>query len=252
MPLLSLVLVFHFYFLVKTAGDHFSPVVSKLSRHLNLSPSMGAVTLLALGNGAPDVFSSVAAVRGGHARTGLGAILSAGAFVSALVVGFVAIYAAPFSVDPAPFIRDVFFYLVAASGLFYVYLSAEIYLWQAVGFVLFYVFFVWFVFRMDSAVGEGKGVERNRGSGERGGGGDAEMEVEMGLNGETLKKPPEPSNWSRRARVTVEDADTSKPGAFCGLLHKVTFEFSISLSICFLLVPIVGKCPGQASDFWIC
>ncbi|CAA6663505.1 unnamed protein product [Spirodela intermedia] len=164
-PLLSLVLVFHFYFLVKAAGDHFSPVVSKLARHLNLSPSMGAVTLLALGNGAPDDRPW--------------AILSAGAFVSALVVGFVAIYAAPFSVNPAPFIRDVFFYLVAASGLFYVYLSAEIYLWQAVGFVLFYVFFVWFVFRMDSAVEEGKGAGRNRGSGGRGGGGDDEPEVAM-------------------------------------------------------------------------
>ncbi|KAF5205332.1 Cation/calcium exchanger [Thalictrum thalictroides] len=117
---------------------------------------MGAVTLLALGNGAPDVFASVAAVRGGHARTGLGAILSAGTFVSAFVVGFVAIYAAPFAVDPAPFIRDVFFYLTAALSLFYVYLSAEIFLWQAIAFVGFYVFFVAFVFWMDLGVEGGR------------------------------------------------------------------------------------------------
>ncbi|KAF5952309.1 hypothetical protein HYC85_010253 [Camellia sinensis] len=103
----------------------------------SMSPSIGAVTLLALGNGAPDVFASVAAVRGGHPRTGFGAILSAGTFVSALVVGFVAIYAAPFSVDPVPFVRDVLFYLTAALFLFYVYLSAEIFLWQAIGFVGF-------------------------------------------------------------------------------------------------------------------
>ncbi|CAA7399988.1 unnamed protein product [Spirodela intermedia] len=248
-PLLSLVLVFHFYFLVKAAGDHFSPVVSKLARHLNLSPSMGAVTLLALGNGAPDVFSSLAAVRGGHARTGLGAILSAGAFVSALVVGFVAIYAAPFSVNPAPFIRDVFFYLVAASGLFYVYLSAEIYLWQAVGFVLFYVFFVWFVFRMDSAVEEGKGAGRNRGSGGRGGGGDDEPEVEMGIKGETLKKPPESSNWDREARETLEDADTSKPGAFCGLLRKVAMAWEFPVSV-LLRLTIPCTSPADWSRFY--
>lgn len=130
---------------------------------------MGAVTLLALGNGAPDVFASVAAVRGGQARTGFGAILSAGTFVSAFVVGFVAIHAAPFAVDPAPFIRDVLFYLTAALFLFYVYLSAEIYLWQAVGFVGFYIFFVGIVFSMDlgyknvkSGGGEhlGRGVDR--------------------------------------------------------------------------------------------
>lgn len=113
---------------------------------------MAAVTLLALGNGSPDVFSSLAALRAGQYRTGFGAILSAGAFVSALVVGFVAIYAAPFPVDPAPFVRDVLFYLTAAMFLFYVYLSAEIFLWQAVGFVAFYIFFVALVFYMDLGV----------------------------------------------------------------------------------------------------
>lgn len=117
---------------------------------------MAAVTLLALGNGAPDVFASVAAVRRGQYRTGFGAILSAGTFVSALVVGFVAIYSAPFSLKPAPFVRDVLFYLIAALFLFYVYLSAEIFLWQAIGFVLFYLFFVGFVFWMDLGMGADK------------------------------------------------------------------------------------------------
>lgn len=149
-PSLSMILVLHFCFLIKTAHSHFSVVVTALAAHLRLSPSMGAVTLLALGNGAPDVFSSISAVRSGRPRTGFGAILSAGAFVSAFVVGLVAIHAAPFALDPAPFARDVFFYFVAASALFYVYLSAEIYLWQAVGFVAFYLFFVAFVVWMDA------------------------------------------------------------------------------------------------------
>ncbi|GER55405.1 cation/calcium exchanger 5 [Striga asiatica] len=164
-PFLVLALLLQFYVLVKTAQDRFSVVVTKLSARMNLSPSMGAVTLLALGNGAPDVFASVAAVRGGQPRTGFGAILSAGTFVSALVVGFVAIYAAPFSVDPAPFVRDVLFYLTAALFLFYVYLSAEIYLWQAVGFVGFYVFFVGVVFWMDLGYAGG---ERRKRSGDCG------------------------------------------------------------------------------------
>ncbi|XP_073028941.1 cation/calcium exchanger 5 [Primulina eburnea] len=155
-PFLVFVLFIQFYILVRTAQDYFSVVVTKLAKHLKLSPSMGAVTLLALGNGAPDVFASVAAVRGGQARTGFGAILSAGTFVSALVVGCVAIYAAPFAVDPAPFVRDVLFYLTAALFMFYVYLSAEIFLWQAVGFVGFYLFFVGIVFSMDLGYDSGK------------------------------------------------------------------------------------------------
>ncbi|XP_010458163.2 PREDICTED: cation/calcium exchanger 5-like isoform X3 [Camelina sativa] len=156
-PILSLLILLHFYILIKTAQTHFSTVTTKLADRLNLSPSMAAVTLLALGNGAPDVFASVAALRGGQYRTGFGAILSAGTFVSAFVVGFVAIYAAPFPVDAASFVRDVLFYLIAASFLFYVYLSGEIYVWQAIGFVGFYVFFVGFVFWMDFGTNVDKG-----------------------------------------------------------------------------------------------
>ena len=152
-PCLSLFVLLHFYVLIETAQSHFSIVTTKLTHRLNLSPSMGGVTLLALGNGAPDVFASLAAVRSGQYRTGFGAILSAGTFVSAFVVGFVAIYAAPFNVDPASFIRDVGFYLLGALILFYVYLSGEIFFWQAVGFVGFYLFFVGFVFWMDLGSG---------------------------------------------------------------------------------------------------
>ncbi|XP_074311545.1 cation/calcium exchanger 5 [Silene latifolia] len=165
LPFLTLTIIFQFYLLIKTAQIHFSPVVSTLCTNLELSPSMGAVTLLALGNGAPDVFASIAAMGSGNPRTGFGAILSAGGFVSGLVVGFVAIYAAPFWVDPASFIRDVLFYLVAAFFLFYVYLSGELWFWQAVGFVGFYLFFVGFVFWMDLGSGVRKSLdfEANKG-----------------------------------------------------------------------------------------
>ncbi|KAI4302709.1 hypothetical protein MLD38_038426 [Melastoma candidum] len=146
---LSLILVVHFSLLIRTAQDHFSAATTKLSSALNLTPSTAAATLLALGNGAPDVFSSLAALRSGQPRTGLGAILSGGAFVSAFVVGVVAVEAGPFVLDAGSFIRDAGFYGIGAMFLFWVYLSGEIYLWQAIGFVGFYVFFVGLVFYMD-------------------------------------------------------------------------------------------------------
>ncbi|CAM6056124.1 unnamed protein product [Sphagnum tenellum] len=103
---------------------------------------MGGVTLLALGNGAPDIFASLAAIGGDNSRIGLGAILSAGTFVSAFVVGSVAMAAAPFSVRPMPFVRDALFYVVAVSILFVIYLRGEIVFWQAVGLMAFYAIFV--------------------------------------------------------------------------------------------------------------
>jgi sodium/potassium/calcium exchanger 6 len=155
LPLLALLLLLHFRFLAAAASARFTPAVSRLAARLRLSPSMAAATLLALGNGAPDAFASAAALGGpaGMPRAGLAAVLSAGGFVSAFAVGAVALVAAPFAVPPAPFSRDVLSYLLAASGLFYIYLTAEIFLWQAVGLVLFYAFFVGLVFYMDSGGG---------------------------------------------------------------------------------------------------
>ncbi|XP_034708329.1 cation/calcium exchanger 5 [Vitis riparia] len=233
-PFLTLVLLLLFYILVKTAQDRFSIVVTKLCAHLNLSPSMGAVTLLALGNGAPDVFASVAAVRGGHPRTGFGAILSAGTFVSAFVVGFVAIYAAPFSVDPSQFVRDVFFYLVAALFLFYVYLSAEIFLWQAIGFVGFYAFFVGLVFWMDLGIGGGK---------ERGGsevGLIGEVEIEKGLVGSGVFEIGD----------VLKDVERGKAGfGFGDALGKISKAWELPVSL-LLKLTIPQTEPSEWNRFY--
>lgn len=190
LPLLALLLALHFRVLAAAAGARFTPAVSRLAARLRMSPSMAAVTLLALGNGAPDAFASAAALAGpaGMPRAGLAAVLSAGAFVSAFVVGAVALVAAPFAVPPASFARDVFCYLVAASALFYVYLSAEIFLWQAVGLVLFYAFFVGLVFYMDLGAG-GKAVTT------------AELEMASGVHRGAMMDLP----------VTVEDHKQRDP-----------------------------------------
>ncbi|KAL2490509.1 Cation/calcium exchanger 5 [Abeliophyllum distichum] len=234
---LPLSFLLQFYILVKTAQDRFSVVVTKLSTHLRLSPSMGAVTLLALGNGAPDVFASVAALRGGQPRTGFGAILSAGTFVSAFVVGFVAIYAAPFAVDPAPFIRDVLFYLTAALFLFYVYLSAEIFLWQAIGFVGFYLFFVGFVFWMDMGYNSGSKFK----SAARG-------EVGLVNNVEVHKGLEEMDCEYGELKWRLEDRIKPKFG-FLKVLQKIPKAWEVPVSVLLkLTIPQIS--PSEWSRFY--
>ena len=50
-----------FYVLGSTADAYLSPVLAGISKHLKISQSLAGVTLLAFGNGAPDVFSSLSA-----------------------------------------------------------------------------------------------------------------------------------------------------------------------------------------------
>lgn len=199
---------------------------------------MGAVTLLALGNGAPDVFASVAAVRGGHYRTGFSAILSAGTFVSAFVVGFVAIYAAPFAVDPGSFVRDVLFYLIGASFLFYVYLSGEIFIWQAVGFVGFYLFFVGFVFWMDLGIGGGG---NGGGGGRRGKNGGGASEVEKLIATKDCEIGETEENFE------VEKQESSGFYQVCGMIPKV-WELPVSF---LLKLTIPQTSPSEWNRFYL-
>lgn len=152
-PLLVAGVVVAFYFLAETAEHYFSPAVAHMVTMLRLTPSTGGVTLLALGNGAPDLFASLAAISVGNHRIGLGAILSAGTFVSTFVVGCVALTAAPFTVAAFPFTRDVLFYAVSVCMLFAVYVSGVVYFWEAVGFICFYAVFVAVVVFTDQVKG---------------------------------------------------------------------------------------------------
>ncbi|KAK6190037.1 hypothetical protein SNE40_001984 [Patella caerulea] len=131
--------VFLFIGLAVTADDFFCPALTVISKTLGLS-----VTFLAFGNGAPDIFSSIAAIgnaSNGDAGLALGALLGAGVFVTTVVAGVIAIVR-PFDAMQRPFLRDVIFYLAAVFWTFYILWKKEITKYESIGFILLYVFYV--------------------------------------------------------------------------------------------------------------
>jgi sodium/potassium/calcium exchanger 6 len=93
----------------------------------------------------------------------VGAIVSAGMFVSGAVVGAVALVASPFRVDPGPFNRDVGFYLVAVCGVFLVVMDGRVHPWEAVLLPAYYAVFVVYVVASDvSADPAGKTHSRHK------------------------------------------------------------------------------------------
>ena len=92
------------------------------------------------GNGAPDVFSSLAAFVGSHASIGVSAILGAGVFVTMVVVAGVAL-ASEAKLNRRPFLRDVISYIIAVVYLLIIFLDRTVTVPEAIGFIMIYVAF---------------------------------------------------------------------------------------------------------------
>lgn len=80
---------------------------------IGLSPEVAGVTFLSVGNGASDVFSSIAAFAGGAPKIGIGTLVGAALFVATVVVGAVALVTGGVQMRRGPFVRETTFLALA-------------------------------------------------------------------------------------------------------------------------------------------
>ena len=126
------------------ASDFFCINLSTISTLLGLSESLAGVTFLAFGNGSPDVFSTFAAMGSNSGSLAIGELIGAAGFITAVVAGSMA-FVRPFKVAKKSFVRDVGFFIIAASfSLVFLY-DGKLYLWESASMVGLYLFYVVFV-----------------------------------------------------------------------------------------------------------
>lgn len=106
---------------------------------------MAGVTFLAFGNGSPDVFSTYAAMNTHSGSLAIGELIGAAGFITAVVAGSMALVR-PFKVARRSFVRDVGFFIVAASFSMVFLADGHLYLWECAVMVAFYFFYVLIVF----------------------------------------------------------------------------------------------------------
>lgn len=148
LPLAMIITIFWWFVLfialAVTADDFFCPSLVVIAKTLRMSDNIAGVTLMAFGNGAPDVFSAIAAIgnmKDGDAGLAVGALIGAGIFVTTVVAGSVAIVK-PFHAMERPFLRDIIFYLAALFMTFYVLYKNVITIVQAGCFIGLYILYV--------------------------------------------------------------------------------------------------------------
>ncbi|KAK7336305.1 hypothetical protein VNO77_16841 [Canavalia gladiata] len=162
--LLGLWLVVLFYLLGDTASNYFCNSLEGLSNILRLSPTIAGVTLLSLGNGAPDFFASVVSFTGSSSNgaVGLNSILGGSFFVSCAVLGIISILVSQnqVAVDKVNFIRDVLFFLFSLIILFIVIYIGKITLFGSICYVSIYFLYVCAVSATHLICGENNKNER--------------------------------------------------------------------------------------------
>lgn len=97
-----------------TASDYLCPNLYTISKLLSMSDNLAGLTLVALGNGAPDVLSTYTAMALGSSDLAVAELIGAAFFILTIVVGTMGMVH-PFAVPKQAFLRDAtFFALVVA------------------------------------------------------------------------------------------------------------------------------------------
>jgi sodium/potassium/calcium exchanger 6 len=139
---LLLLLIIAISLLASTADIFFVPPLEYLSDKLKLSPDIAGITLLALGNGAPDVMTAISAGSNLDFNLLLSGLLGASIFISSGILASVIVVSKNLIVDRAAFYRDCIAYIVVTVAIIVVVVDGAIHLWEAILFLVIYVVYV--------------------------------------------------------------------------------------------------------------
>jgi len=132
--------LFILFFILSSTSDMFlSTAITKIVETFNINQNIAAVTLLAFGNGAPDVISSlVASAEVEGIAFSISSLIGGGMFVTSLVLGLVVFRGKDILVNSSMFNRDLILYLISLAHIILIGIKKRITLIDSCGFIFIY------------------------------------------------------------------------------------------------------------------
>ena len=132
--ILVLWLTFLFFIIAGTADDYLVPALTVGVDLFQISPNVAGVTVLAFANGAPDLFTAIAAFsgEGGDEELGWGILLGGPLFITSFTLGTVIVLSHGLETYRRPLLRDLLALAIAISLLFYMYQDGSIHVFEGI------------------------------------------------------------------------------------------------------------------------
>lgn len=133
--------LFILFFILSSTSDMFlSTSITKIVETFNINQNIAAVTLLAFGNGAPDVISSlVASAEEEGIQFSISSLIGGGMFVTSFVLGAVVFRGKDILVNSSMFNRNLILYLISLGHIILIGIKKKITLFDSLGFIFIYI-----------------------------------------------------------------------------------------------------------------
>ncbi|XP_075677988.1 mitochondrial sodium/calcium exchanger protein-like [Dermatophagoides pteronyssinus] len=139
-------ILFILFITISLVADNFlCPSLLTISNTLKLPNNIAGVTLLAFGNGAPDIFASIGGIS--HAKPHLifASLFGAGTFVTTIVIGCI-ILSGEFTMNKRPLVRDIIFY-IGATFLTWVFIYGRTFkIGNSIALICYYLVYILTIF----------------------------------------------------------------------------------------------------------
>jgi len=135
--------IFCFRLISTTSSEYLSTSLTIISETLNFSQNLAGITFLAMGNGAPDIISSIVAsgikTKDRNMDFSLSALLGGSVLITTLVFSLVVYYGNKVKVRKLLFLRDIIFFIISIVILLCFSYVGQVKLWHSIAYLSIYV-----------------------------------------------------------------------------------------------------------------